>query len=67
MSAPATTRLVQLVHADGSRRVALVEEPDLLCLDGVASVYELAELCLEGGYGMAAHARSLPVAGNARL
>ena len=40
--------LVQI--ANGSeRRVALVEEPHLYCLDGVTSVYELSSDCLRSG------------------
>jgi len=50
--------LVQL--SDGSnRRVALVEEPHLRCLEGISSVYELAQYCLEHSTPMAEHARSL--------
>jgi hypothetical protein len=50
--------LVQLSHGT-SRRVALVEEPHLRCLEGVSSVYELAQKCLQHSTPMAAHARSL--------
>jgi hypothetical protein len=50
--------LVQL--SDGSnRRVALVEEPHLRCLEGVSSVYELALRCLEQSLPLAQHAASL--------
>jgi hypothetical protein len=50
--------LVQL--SDGSnRRVALVEEPHLRCLEGVSSVYELAQLCLAQSLPLAQHAASL--------
>ena len=50
--------LVQL--SDGAnRRVALVEEPHLRCLEGVSSVYELAQKCLESSIPMAQHAASL--------
>jgi hypothetical protein len=35
-----------------SRRVALVEEPNLRCLTEVASVYELAQRCLKTGSGL---------------
>lgn len=53
-----SVHLVQI--ADGAaRRVALVEEPDLLCLTGVSSVYELAQQCLEGSHPMARQARLL--------
>lgn len=43
--------MVHLVQiSDGSaRRVALVEEPRLRCLEGVGSVYELARGCLRDG------------------
>jgi hypothetical protein len=50
--------LVQL--CDGTlRRVAAVQEPHLLCLEGVSSVYELAQECLQRSIPMAAHAHSL--------
>jgi hypothetical protein len=35
-------RIVQLSHSDGSRRVAVVDEPQLRLLRGCSSVYELA-------------------------
>ena len=41
-------RLVQ-IHNEAIRRVALVEEPRLRLLSGVASIYELAIEALEGG------------------
>jgi hypothetical protein len=40
-------RIVQLSHSDGSRRVALVEEPRLRLLRGCSSVYELATSAIE--------------------
>ncbi|MEJ7768258.1 MAG: AraD1 family protein [Chitinophagaceae bacterium] len=40
--ATASTRLVQLYHPDYKRRVALVQEPSLLLLDSVPSIYHLA-------------------------
>ena len=40
--------LVQISNGS-SRRVALVEEPHLHCLEGVNSVYELASDCLKSG------------------
>lgn len=44
-------RLVQI--SDGTeRRVALVEEPELLCLVGVASAYALVQKCLSGGVSL---------------
>lgn len=50
--------LVQL--SDGtSRRVALVEEPHLRWLEGVSSVYELAQHCVEHSTSLATHAASL--------
>jgi hypothetical protein len=50
--------LVQL--SDGSsRRVAVVEEPNLHCLEGISSVYELAQKCLEHSTPLAERARSL--------
>ncbi len=42
------TRLVQLKHGD-SRRVALVEEPQLRLLDGCSSIYELANSAINCG------------------
>src|SRR5581483_2474918 len=36
-------RLVQLQHSTQGRRVAVVEEPNLVLLVGCASVYELAQ------------------------
>jgi hypothetical protein len=38
-------RLVQLKGPDG-RRVAVVEEPDLVLVDGVSTVYDLAQACI---------------------
>ncbi len=61
-----TARPVHLVqlHRSGAagheRCVALVNEPHLLCLLGVRSVYELAQRCLNQGQPMAELARSLP-------
>ena len=50
--------LVQLT--DGStRRVALVEEPRLVLLSGVASIYDLATHCIREGLGMTGNAQSL--------
>ena len=39
--------LVQITNGR-ERRVAVVEEPNLRCLTGVASVYDLAQRCLRG-------------------
>jgi len=51
------THLVQI--SDGSsRRVAIVEEPRLHCLDGVQSVYELAQQCLNLGRKLSEYARA---------
>jgi hypothetical protein len=51
-------RLVQI--ADGTaRRVALVDEPDLVCLAGVASIYELVKRCLRKGDSLIKLANSL--------
>ena len=50
--------LVQL--GDGtSRCVALVNEPNLLLLEGVTSVYEMAQRCLAEGQSLAGYARAL--------
>ncbi len=50
--------LVQIADAT-SRRVALVQEPKLLCLTEVTSVYELARTCLREGRRVSEYARSL--------
>lgn len=50
--------LVQLSNGS-SRRVALVEEPNLRCLEGISSTYELAQQCLAASQSMAAQARIL--------
>src|SRR4051794_18742967 len=42
-------RLVQLVHPDLGRRVAVVEEPNLRVIRGVSSVYELADEAIRAG------------------
>ena len=52
------THLVQIADLE-TRRVALVDEPHLRLLDGVSSIYELAQLCLRTSQSMAAYARSL--------
>src|SRR2546428_724148 len=52
--------LVQIAN-QSTRRVALVEEPHLRCLAGVASIYELAQLCLRRGFSITQHVRSLPI------
>jgi len=50
--------LVQI--ANGSeRRVALVEEPHLHCLEGIASVYELASDCLRLGQSFSKRVQEL--------
>ena len=45
---------VHLVQLSGgsNRRVALVEEPHLRCLEGVSSIYELAQECLQSSSSM---------------
>lgn len=50
--------LVQLSHGS-SRRVALVEEPRLRCLEGISSIYELAQQCLAASQSMQSQARAL--------
>ncbi|HZY73006.1 MAG TPA: AraD1 family protein [Edaphobacter sp.] len=50
--------LVQLGNG-ASRRVAIVDEPRLRCLDGVESIYDLVQTCLHGGKGLIQCARSL--------
>jgi hypothetical protein len=51
-------RLVQLAKGD-VRRVALVEEPRLLLLEQVGSIYELASQCIAAGIFMSERARAL--------
>jgi hypothetical protein len=50
--------LVQISNGE-SRRVALVDEPHLRCLDDVSSVYELAQRCLRAGMKLEAQSRAL--------
>src|SRR6185437_13325627 len=50
--------LVQIGNAT-SRRVAIVDEPQLRCLEGVDSIYSLAQACLRSGRGITEYARSL--------
>jgi hypothetical protein len=47
-------RLVQLIHADEGRRVAVVEEPSLRPLAHHRSVYDLAQEAISCGRGIAA-------------
>jgi hypothetical protein len=54
------THLVQIASAS-TRRVALVEEPRLLCLAEFSSIYELAQHCVETGQRLAILCRSLAV------
>lgn len=51
-------RLVQIGKVS-QRRVALVEEPRLLCLAGVESVYELVLACLREGASLSQRAQAL--------
>lgn len=51
-------RLVQIAK-EGERRVALVEEPQLLCLVGVSSVYELAHGSLASAESFSQRVREL--------
>src|SRR5215475_9149717 len=50
--------LVQISNGS-ERRVALVEEPHLHCLEGVNSVYELASGCLKSGQSFSKRVREL--------
>ncbi len=52
--------LVQLEN-QSMRKVALVDEPFLKCLDSVTSVYELAQQCLETGVSLSETIRALAV------
>ena len=55
-----TTHLVQIASANQmARRVALVKEPHLRCLEGVSSIYELAQQCLRDRRPLSEYARSL--------
>jgi hypothetical protein len=58
MARLAPVRLVQIAN-QSERRVALVEEPRLRCLDEVTSVYELAQRCLQEGKPMTEMVQSL--------
>jgi hypothetical protein len=51
-------RLVQIANGS-SRRVALVSEPELQCLDRVQSVYELASECIREHVSLSGHAKQL--------
>jgi hypothetical protein len=51
-------RLVQ-IESSKSRRVALVEEPCLVFLEGADSVYELAVACIRDGASLGARVREL--------
>ena len=42
-------RIVQLVNPENSRRVALVNEPDLIILEGFSSTYDLALKAIDTG------------------
>jgi hypothetical protein len=50
--------LVQLSNGS-SRRVALVEEPHLVCLDGATSIYDLAQQCLQPSASLTDRAHAL--------
>jgi hypothetical protein len=52
------THLVQISNGK-SRRVAVVDEPNLRCLDGVESVYALAIRCLREGLSLSEEAHTL--------
>jgi hypothetical protein len=51
-------RLVQIANGS-ARRVALVTEPQLRCLAGVESVYELASACIRQGVSLSQRAQDL--------
>jgi hypothetical protein len=46
-------RLVQLTHSTHGRRTALVDEPNLVFVDGAASIYELALQAIEQSSSLA--------------
>ena len=41
-------RLVQIIHPEEGRKVAIVEEPELLIVKGFSSIYELANVAIHG-------------------
>jgi hypothetical protein len=49
-------RLLQIADAAGLRRVGIVQEPEILLLDGITSVYQLAQEALAAGGTLAAAA-----------
>ena len=53
-------RLVQLQGAPG-RKLAVVDEPDLLVVSGCSSIYELAQICIEGACSASAALNRLGV------
>jgi hypothetical protein len=53
-----TFHLVQISNGS-ERRVALVEEPHLHCLEGVSSVYELVSDCFKSGQSFSKRVRDL--------
>jgi hypothetical protein len=46
--------LVQLTHRDQGRRVAIVDEPNLVLLNSPRSIYELARMAIDDGGSLAA-------------
>jgi hypothetical protein len=42
-------RLVQLIHREEGRRVAIVDEPNLVLLNSPTSIYELARMAIDEG------------------
>jgi hypothetical protein len=52
--------LVQIAN-QSTRCVALVEEPNLSCLIGVTSIYQLAQLCLQKKTSIPRYVRSLTI------
>jgi hypothetical protein len=54
-----SVRLVQLIHPQFKRRVALVKEPSLLLLKDVTSVYELALAAIEVQSSLGEHCQSI--------
>ncbi len=53
------TPLVQLIHHEHGRCIALVDEPNLRCLVGPTCIYDLALHCISVGTPLGTHARSL--------
>ncbi len=54
-----TTRLVQLTHPEKGRKVAMVDEPNLVLLKNITSIYQLALDAIARQQPLVAHAKTL--------